>query len=1049
MAFIIPSPFASAAEEWKETPATYATLTVECPFEVAILLAVVSVLSKSFVGIPSFRVPFDRFSLTSLQFKVLRYYSPVRTRCIIHPLVLHFRQHRRAVASAAFGICVCLTGCSGAFDGVSAPAAETAAPGISGTTYGGRQPIANSAISIYAAGLAGYGSPATSLATTTSKSDGSFNIPPGTYNCPSSGAPLYLVASGGNPGNSDTTNNPTGNNPDIELVAALGTCGLAEENASINVDEVSTIAAAFALNGFISPANFGTSSNLGVADAIGTSTENLTGFTNAFATVNTLINPTTGASPGLTANATVESSKMNALGDILATCVNTDPSTTTTCSTLFTNISPTGSPVAGNTFEAAYYLLTNPTSTNSSGSHLATVFSSIPTSPPYQPVPSGTPTDWTVAVNYQTPTLASAENVAVDASGNIWIDGDGNGGSIPASVVELSPTGGVLSTITSDGGTNHVNAPRQILLDLKGKAWVANSAANTLFEISGGAVSAVIPAPGTPWAMATDAQNNLWLSEVVAGSQVLAECPYDPVNNVSCTGLTSYSSIGTHTYGMAIDPNLGNIWLTNMASSTTGNIAQYQSSDGTKVATYYTSTTADAYYPLGIAFDSSNSIWFSNEGASGASFLTVASNPPGTNPIGTYSGGGLNAARYIAMDGSSNVWVANSASSSGSYSISEFSNSGTAISPAAGFVHNFSSPIAVAVDGSGNVWVANNSTAASYVTEVVGAATPVVTPLSVAVANSTVGSAPGAGGSPGGGGGGTSPGGLPVPTSGAYFGAWVNPMGSGATPAQVISQTATFESQIGRKLAIHLSYNGWSNSFPTSQISDDVTNNRVPLISMSCGMNNAATAAGGEDSNIIATANALKGLGIPVMLRWEWEFNLTSNNSACLLDPTKSSDPLSTQESDFIAAWKHIWTLFKQQGATNVIFVWNPSGGGVNPTPFYPGDTYVDWIGIDHYDQTASDASFSDVFSGPYSVNAVHNKPIIIGETGAYAANQGVFISQAESMIKTSQFSLIKAYCYFDAPGMTSQSYVLNTSTPGFTSITNLGADSYFGYYNP
>jgi hypothetical protein len=79
----------------------------------------------------------------------------------------------------------------------------------------------------------------------------------------------------------------------------------------------------------------------------------------------------------------------------------------------------------------------------------------------------------------------------------------------------------------------------------------------------------------------------------------------------------------------------------------------------------------------------------------------------------------------------------------------------------------------------------------------------------------------------------------------------------------------------------------------------------------------------------------------------------------------------------------------------------------------------------------------------------VHNKPIIIGETGSYAANQGVFISQAESMIKTTQYSLIRAYCYFDAPGMTSQSYVLNSGTAGFTSITNLGADSYFGYYNP
>ncbi|MDR3734545.1 MAG: glycosyl hydrolase [Acidobacteriaceae bacterium] len=892
--------------------------------------------------------------------------------------------------------------------------------------------------------MSGYGSQATALATTSTSASGGFKIAPGTYACPASGAPLYIVSSGGNPGNTTTTQNPTGVNSAAVLVSLIGTCGSVEENSFFNVDEASTIAAAYALNGFMNSADFGTSSNLGIADAIGVNLENSTGLTNAFATANILVNPTTGQTPGTSSNASVESSKLNMLANLLSSCVNTDPTSSTTCSTLFTDVTPAGATVASNTFEAAFYLASNPISTNSAGSHIATLYGLVTGTPPFQPTLSTVPADWTIAVNYQIPTLASAENLAVDASGNVWIDGDGDGSTISASIVELTPTGSLATTITSDGGSNAVNAPRQIAVDLLGNVWVTNSGANTLFEITGSTVAAVIPTGATPSAMAIDGSNNIWLSEINASSKVLTECPYDPVNLVFCTSLTVYSGIGTQTLGMAIDPTAGNVWITNLHSSTFGNLAQYQVSDGTQVATYYTSQTSNADLPIGIAFDASNNIWYSNEGATAAaSFLGVTSNPPSASPIGIYTGGGLNGARFLSIDGAGNVWVANNAlSTAGTYSISEFSNTGSALSPnTTGFAHGFASPIAVAVDGSGNVWVANNSTTSNFVSELIGAATPVVTPVSVATANGTVGSVPGNGGSGGStGGGGNSPGGLLIPTTGAYFGAWANPPGSGS----VATEIAALETQIGRQFAIHLHYFSWTDSFPNSEVTDDLTggHNRVPLISMHCNMADVNVTAGNEDASIRAVADGLKSYGSPVMFRWMWEFNLISGHTSCLLDPNKTSDPVSVQATDFIAAWRHIWAVFQQEGATNVIFVWNPSGtDGIDPTPFYPGDRYVDWIGIDHYDKTANNPSFNAVWSGPYAINNVHNKPIIIAETGAYAATQGVYLQQAESLLKT-QYPLVKAFCYFDAPGQSSPGYVL-TGT-GITSYINMANDSYF-----
>jgi hypothetical protein len=48
--------------------------------------------------------------------------------------------------------------------------------------------------------------------------------------------------------------------------------------------------------------------------------------------------------------------------------------------------------------------------------------------------------------------------------------------------------------------------------------------------------------------------------------------------------------------------------------------------------------------------------------------------------------------------------------------------------------------MALAIDGSGDVWVTNNGN--STVSEFIGAAVPVVTPLAVGVKNNTLGTRP-------------------------------------------------------------------------------------------------------------------------------------------------------------------------------------------------------------------------------------------------------------------------------------------------------------------
>jgi hypothetical protein len=74
----------------------------------------------------------------------------------------------------------------------------------------------------------------------------------------------------------------------------------------------------------------------------------------------------------------------------------------------------------------------------------------------------------------------------------------------------------------------------------------------------------------------------------------------------------------------------------------------------------------------------------------------------------TYTGGGLSSPSGVAVDASGNVWVANA----GNNSVSEFANSGVAMSGTTGYTAgSMSSPSAIAIDTGGHAWITNAGSA--------------------------------------------------------------------------------------------------------------------------------------------------------------------------------------------------------------------------------------------------------------------------------------------------------------------------------------------------
>ena len=100
------------------------------------------------------------------------------------------------------------------------------------------------------------------------------------------------------------------------------------------------------------------------------------------------------------------------------------------------------------------------------------------------------------------------------------------------------------------------------------------------------------------------------------------------------------------------------------------------------------------------------------------------------------------------------------------------------------------------------------------------------------------------------------------------------------------------------------------------------------------------------DEYFKGAALAVKDFGGPVFISINHEMNGNWY-------PYSQSYPGSTTTAaDFVAAWQRIVTIFNQNGAGNVAWVWSPNVpdvGGIGYASYYPGDEYVDWIGVSLY----------------------------------------------------------------------------------------------------
>ncbi|MDX6743527.1 glycoside hydrolase family 26 protein [Actinocorallia sp. A-T 12471] len=198
---------------------------------------------------------------------------------------------------------------------------------------------------------------------------------------------------------------------------------------------------------------------------------------------------------------------------------------------------------------------------------------------------------------------------------------------------------------------------------------------------------------------------------------------------------------------------------------------------------------------------------------------------------------------------------------------------------------------------------------------------------------------------------------------------------------------------------------------------------------------------GKYDADIEAYAAEVKASNIPLAYSWGHEMNGwwypwgycsksgeftgtgTKKDPEDIGDACKGESKENTPE-DFVAAWRHIHDIFTKVGVGNVIWVWSPNtaqGEGLPPVKeFYPGDEYVDWIGVSGYmykvknEPKDEPGIFMDVFGPLYKeLRTFTEKPVVIAETGSTATRRKA--ADVHRLLKGSvRFPDILGYVWFE-----------------------------------
>lgn len=280
------------------------------------------------------------------------------------------------------------------------------------------------------------------------------------------------------------------------------------------------------------------------------------------------------------------------------------------------------------------------------------------------------------------------------------------------------------------------------------------------------------------------------------------------------------------------------------------------------------------------------------------------------------------------------------------------------------------------------------------------------------------------------------------PEYGAYFGIY-----SELDP-KVGNMFAKNEAIYGKKHAIYLAYTQWGKPFPSDYVQRVKQAGGAIQIAWEPAQGLDVVTDG---AYLRKWAQDAKAAGIPIFLRYASEMN-------------GAWVPWNGDPQKYIEKFRMLHDVFAQE-APNVAMVWSPGDvPAYSIDPYYPGDDYVDWVGVSLYTEPYGNGDPNDNMTGTSPVERLQRlydtyasrKPMMLSETGighySHATNESfqdwaILDMQRLYEVMPYKYPRLKAITYFNVDQGTDKAkndYMLDDSQPIQDVYSKLISSPYF-----
>jgi hypothetical protein len=255
---------------------------------------------------------------------------------------------------------------------------------------------------------------------------------------------------------------------------------------------------------------------------------------------------------------------------------------------------------------------------------------------------------------------------------------------------------------------------------------------------------------------------------------------------------------------------------------------------------------------------------------------------------------------------------------------------------------------------------------------------------------------------------------------GVWHGAYAGDLPAG----DPLKPVRAFEARTGKGLAIVHSFVALSDGFPRAACEAVHRHGSLPMISVSPGRWSIEAIASGEaDADLRRFSVAAAAWGKPFLLRWAWEMN----GKTIPWSGIRSGGP-GLGPARYVAAWRRFHRLGRTAGMHGARWVWCVDAWGMGPhagwnhwSSYWPGEAYVDWLGIDAYRwPNTPEHPFVDLIDGPLAGDFLsrapgrYGKPVMVGEWATSNRDPGSAPWIAAACEALSRHPAVGAICWFN-----------------------------------